>query len=135
MRPKRLFDTELGGAAGGMSGSGLGAMVEHVLGLELAKEHSAVDWSMRPLPEPWLRYAALDVEMLVDLRDALEAELLAQGKLEWAPRSSTRCSTSPAPPARSTRGGGRPGCTRSAGGAARHRAGAVAVAGPDRPAA
>ena len=54
------------------------------LGLSLAKEHSAVDWSTRPLPEPWLRYAALDVEVLIELRDALAADLAEQGKLEWA---------------------------------------------------
>lgn len=59
-------------------------MVEGVLGFVLEKGHSAVDWSTRPLPEPWLRYAALDVELLVDLRDALEKELDRQGKLEWA---------------------------------------------------
>jgi ribonuclease D len=59
-------------------------MVERVLGLRLEKGHSAADWSRRPLPEPWLRYAALDVEVLIELRDALEAELEAQGKLGWA---------------------------------------------------
>ena len=63
---------------------GLGAVVEHYLGVILAKEHSAADWSTRPLPEPWLRYAALDVELLVDLRDAVHADLQASGKLAWA---------------------------------------------------
>ena len=61
-------------------------MVEHYLGLQLAKEHSAVDWSARPLPEPWLRYAALDVEVLVDLRDAVAADLASQGKVGLGPR-------------------------------------------------
>jgi ribonuclease D len=50
----------------------------------LAKEHSAADWSTRPLPEPWLRYAALDVELLVELRDVLEERLRQDGKLAWA---------------------------------------------------
>jgi ribonuclease D len=84
MRPTRLFDTELAGRLAGFPRVGLGAMVENVLGFVLEKGHSAVDWSTRPLPEPWLRYAALDVELLVDLRDALEKELDRQGKLEWA---------------------------------------------------
>lgn len=84
LRPQSLFDTELGGRLAGLPRVGLGAMVEHYLGLQLAKEHSAVDWSVRPLPEPWLRYAALDVEVLVDLRDAVAAELAAQGKAAWA---------------------------------------------------
>lgn len=84
MVPTRLFDTELAGRLAGFARVGLGAMVENVLGFALEKGHSAVDWSTRPLPEPWLRYAALDVELLVDLRDALEEELTEQGKLEWA---------------------------------------------------
>ena len=84
LRPVTLFDTELGARLVGLPRVGLGAAVEHYLGLSLAKEHSAVDWSTRPLPEPWLRYAALDVEVLVELRDAVAADLEAQGKTEWA---------------------------------------------------
>jgi ribonuclease D len=84
MRPRRLFDTELGSRLAGLQRVGLAAVVEELLGLSLAKEHSAVDWSIRPLPEPWLRYAALDVEVLAELRDVLAAELDRQGKLGWA---------------------------------------------------
>jgi ribonuclease D len=82
--PTKLFDTELAARLAGYERVGLATMVELLLGLRLAKEHSAVDWSKRPLPEPWLRYAALDVEVLLDLRDELEAELARQGKLAWA---------------------------------------------------
>ena len=84
MRPRQLFDTELAARIAGYERVGLATMSEIVLGHQLAKEHSAVDWSRRPLPEPWLAYAALDVEILVDLRDALERELDQQGKLTWA---------------------------------------------------
>lgn len=84
LRPTRLFDTELGARLAGLPRVGLAAVVEHYLGLTLAKEHSAADWSTRPLPEPWLRYAALDVEVLVEVRDAIEADLAEQGKLDWA---------------------------------------------------
>ncbi|RAJ89398.1 ribonuclease D [Streptomyces sp. PsTaAH-137] len=99
MRPSRLFDTELAGRLAGFPRVGLGAMVENVLGYTLEKGHSAVDWSTRPLPEPWLRYAALDVELLVDLRDALEKELDRQGKLEWAHEEfDAIASAPPAPP-------------------------------------
>src|SRR5690348_11785709 len=84
LRPRQLFDTELAGRLLGLPRVGLSAAVEHYLGLSLAKEHSAVDWSTRPLPEPWLRYAALDVEVLVELRDAVAADLEEQGKTEWA---------------------------------------------------
>ncbi|MFD6098982.1 HRDC domain-containing protein [Nocardiopsis flavescens] len=84
LRPRRLFDTELAGRLLGYQRVGLGFMVERMLHVRLAKEHSAVDWSQRPLPEDWLRYAALDVEILIELRDALETELEEAGKLEWA---------------------------------------------------
>ncbi|MEV7190384.1 ribonuclease D [Streptomyces sp. NPDC093510] len=99
MIPSSLFDTELAGRLAGFPRVGLGAMVESVLGYVLEKGHSAVDWSTRPLPEPWLRYAALDVELLVDLRDALEKELDRQGKLEWAREEfDAIASAPPAPP-------------------------------------
>ncbi|MDJ0464217.1 ribonuclease D [Streptomyces sp. H27-C3] len=99
MAPSRLFDTELAGRLAGFPRVGLGAMVESVLGYALEKGHSAVDWSTRPLPEPWLRYAALDVELLVDLRDALEKELDRQGKLDWAHQEfDAIASAPPAPP-------------------------------------
>jgi ribonuclease D len=58
--------------------------VESRLGKALRKEHSAVDWSKRPLPEPWLEYAALDVEVLLELREVMYAELEEAGKLAWA---------------------------------------------------
>ncbi|MFC4034922.1 HRDC domain-containing protein [Streptomyces polygonati] len=100
MRPTSLFDTELAGRLAGFPRVGLGAMVENVLGFALEKGHSAVDWSTRPLPEPWLRYAALDVELLIDLRDALEEELRVQGKLEWAMEEFAAIAAAPPPPPR-----------------------------------
>ena len=83
-RPRRLFDTELAGRLLGYPRVALGTLVEEVLGFHLEKGHSAADWSARPLREELLRYAALDVEVLTDLRDALAAELAEQGKAEWA---------------------------------------------------
>jgi ribonuclease D len=84
LRPTALFDTELAGRLLGYPRVGLATLVETVLGRSLRKEHSAVDWSTRPLPKPWLEYAALDVEALVELRERLGAELEETGKAEWA---------------------------------------------------
>jgi ribonuclease D len=84
LTPTALFDTELAGRLLGHPRVGLATLVETVLGYGMKKEHSAVDWSSRPLPAPWLEYAALDVELLIELRDALHAELVEAGKLEWA---------------------------------------------------
>jgi ribonuclease D len=83
-RPRQLFDTELAGRLLGYPRVALGTLVEEVLGFHLEKGHSAADWSVRPLREELLRYAALDVEVLIELRDALAAELADQGKTEWA---------------------------------------------------
>jgi ribonuclease D len=78
--PARIFDTELAARLLGLPKVGLGSVVQELLGLHLAKEHSAADWSTRPLPQSWLVYAALDVELLVDLRDLMTDLLAEQGK-------------------------------------------------------
>ncbi|MFL6130325.1 MAG: HRDC domain-containing protein [Mycobacteriales bacterium] len=100
MRPAVLFDTELAGRLLGYQRVGLGAMVERLLGLTLEKGHSAADWSTRPLPRSWLAYAALDVEVLVELRDLLEAELAAAGKLDWAREEFAAVAAAPPAPPR-----------------------------------
>jgi ribonuclease D len=97
LEPQRLFDTELGGRIAGCERVGLGALTEELLGRSLAKEHSAVDWSIRPLKEDWLNYAALDVEVLIELRDAVEQLLLGQGKLNWALQDFDAILKAPAP--------------------------------------
>jgi ribonuclease D len=97
LRPSSLFDTELAGRLAGFPRVGLATMVENLLGQRMEKSHSAADWSKRPLPEPWLRYAALDVEVLLELRELLEAELDRQHKLEWAREEFEHVRTTPAP--------------------------------------
>lgn len=99
MRPSRVFDTELGARLLGLERVGLAAVVAELLGLGLAKEHSAVDWSTRPLPEQWLRYAALDVEVLVELREVLAERLALAGKAQWAAEEfeAVRLAPPPAP--------------------------------------
>lgn len=84
LEPTEMFDTELAARLLGHERVGLGAVVEDTLGITLAKAHSAADWSTRPLPDSWLEYAALDVVHLIDVRDALAAELAEQGKTEFA---------------------------------------------------
>jgi ribonuclease D len=99
-QPRELFDTELAGRLLGYPRVALGTMLEEVLGLRLAKEHSAADWSVRPLPAEMLRYAALDVEVLTELRDLLADQLLEQGKDEWARQEFAAIAAAPPPPPR-----------------------------------
>ncbi len=82
--PAAVFDTELAARLLGWPKVGLASVVERQLGFTLAKEHSAQDWSVRPLPDSWLAYAALDVEILIELREGLAAHLEAAHKSDWA---------------------------------------------------
>ena len=82
--PKTLFDTELAARLLGYPRVALATMIEELLGVRLLKEHSASDWSHRPLPTEWLVYAALDVELLIELRERLAARLIETGKWQWA---------------------------------------------------
>lgn len=84
MRPPKLFDTELAGRLAGFARVNLATMVSELLGLQLMKGHGAADWSKRPLPADWLNYAALDVEVLLELREAVAAVLDDQCKTDWA---------------------------------------------------
>jgi ribonuclease D len=97
INPQIIFDTELAGRIAGCERVGLGPLTEQLLDVTLAKEHSAVDWSLRPLRPEWLNYAALDVELLVELRDEIEKLLIANRKLEWAKQDFAAILKSPPP--------------------------------------
>ena len=100
LNPKILFDTELGGRIAGLPRVGLGPLLESLMEVSLAKEHSAVDWSQRPLPQDWLNYAALDVELLIELRNQMYGILEESKKLKWAVEEFQSIIDAPAPPPR-----------------------------------
>jgi ribonuclease D len=99
INPAELFDTELAGRIAGLPRVGLGPLLESIMGVLLAKEHSAADWSARPLPKEWLTYAALDVELLVELRNHMYKLLEDAKKLPWAVEEfASILNAPPAPP-------------------------------------
>ena len=100
INPKKLFDTELGGRIAGLPRVGLGPLLESLMEVSLAKEHSAADWSQRPLPQEWLNYAALDVELLVELREKVYGLLASANKLKWASEEFQAILDAPPPPPR-----------------------------------
>jgi ribonuclease D len=100
INPQQLFDTELGGRIAGLPRVGLGPLLESLMEVSLAKEHSAVDWSQRPLPQDWLNYAALDVELLIELRNQMYTILESSKKLKWAIEEFQSIIDAPAPPPR-----------------------------------
>jgi ribonuclease D len=103
IKPPRLYDTELAGRLAGYDRVNLAAMVQRLLGLHLMKGHGAADWSKRPLPPEWLNYAALDVEVLLELRDAIADVLQEQGKTDWAAQEFEYVRTFEATPTRRDR--------------------------------
>ena len=103
MRPTTLYDTELAGRLAGYDKVNLATMVQRLLGLQLTKGHGAADWSKRPLPHDWLNYAALDVEVLLDLRHAIAAVLEEQNKTDWAAQEFEHLRTYEAMPTRRDR--------------------------------
>jgi ribonuclease D len=103
IKPPRLYDTELAGRLAGYDRVNLAAMVQRLLGLHLMKGHGAADWSKRPLPPEWLNYAALDVEALLELRDAIADVLQEQGKTDWAAQEFEYVRTFEATPTRRDR--------------------------------
>ncbi|MCV7201949.1 ribonuclease D [Mycolicibacterium peregrinum] len=103
LRPGKLYDTELAGRLAGFERVNLAAMVQRLLGLQLMKGHGAADWSKRPLPADWLNYAALDVEVLLELRNAIAAVLEEQGKTDWATQEFEYLRTYVAQPTRRDR--------------------------------
>lgn len=101
IHPKLLFDTELGARIAGLPRVGLAPLLESLMGISLAKEHSAVDWSTRPLPLEWLTYAALDVELLIPLRNKIRELLIENNKLKWAEEDFAAILMTPPQPPRS----------------------------------
>lgn len=82
--PARLFDTRVAAQLLGEPGIGLAALLEHYLGIRPDKRFQRADWSVRPLSDGMLDYAAGDTMHLCELRDILRNKLVEMGRLGWA---------------------------------------------------
>lgn len=80
----RIFDTRIAAQLLGIKAFGLAALLEQFFGVKLDKKHQRADWSLRPLTQGMLDYAAQDTRHLLDLRDELKAKLEKLGRWEWA---------------------------------------------------
>ncbi|MEJ5919723.1 HRDC domain-containing protein [Corynebacterium sp. H78] len=81
--PANLIDTEIAGRLAGFPKVGLASLTEELLSISLAKGHGQEDWSSRPLPSDWLDYAALDVELLIELANSLTDVLVELDRYSW----------------------------------------------------
>ncbi len=87
-----LFDTSIAAAFTGVGKLGLANVLETVLGVSIPKQKKLQrsDWSIRPLGEQALAYAASDVLHLQDLRNALEQKLRDLGRMDWVAEECER---------------------------------------------
>ncbi|HEY7394089.1 MAG TPA: HRDC domain-containing protein [Gemmatimonadaceae bacterium] len=81
---RNIFDTRVAAQLLGLKAFGLAALLERFFGVKLDKKHQRADWSMRPLTQGMLDYAAQDTIHLLELRDRLKAELEQLGRWDWA---------------------------------------------------
>ncbi|HEX8941931.1 MAG TPA: HRDC domain-containing protein [Gemmatimonadaceae bacterium] len=81
---RNIFDTRIAAQLLGIRAFGLAALLERFFGVKLDKKHQRADWSMRPLPQGMLDYAAQDTIHLLELRDRLKHDLEHAGRWDWA---------------------------------------------------
>jgi ribonuclease D len=81
---RNIFDTRIAAQLLGIRAFGLAALLERYFGVKLDKKHQRADWSMRPLPQGMLDYAAQDTIHLLELRDRLKHDLEHAGRWDWA---------------------------------------------------
>jgi ribonuclease D len=81
---RNIFDTRISAQLLGLKAFGLAALLERYFGVKLDKKHQRADWSLRPLTQGMLDYAAQDTIHLLELRDRLKHDLEKAGRWEWA---------------------------------------------------
>jgi ribonuclease D len=85
-----IFDTRVAAQLLGIKSFGLAALLEQFFDVRLDKKHQRADWSMRPLTEDMLDYAAQDTRYLLQLRDHMKSELERRGRWRWAKEEFVR---------------------------------------------
>jgi ribonuclease D len=85
-----IFDTRVAAQLLGIKSFGLAALLDQFFDVKLDKKHQRADWSMRPLPQDMLEYAAQDTRYLLQLRDHMKAELERRGRWHWAQEEFAR---------------------------------------------
>jgi len=89
---RNLFDTFIAARFVGMKHTGLSALIEALLQVQVPKLASIQksDWSHRPLNQDALNYAARDVWYLLDIQKALEGRLRTLARSTWVSEECAR---------------------------------------------
>ncbi|HJU73411.1 MAG TPA: HRDC domain-containing protein [Gemmatimonadaceae bacterium] len=85
-----IFDTRIAAQLLGIRAFGLAALLEQNFAVRLDKRFQRADWSMRPLSQDMLSYAAQDTMHLLALRERLRDELMRRGRWDWATEEFAR---------------------------------------------
>lgn len=89
--PAPIFDTQLAASFSGFADqAGYAKVVQALLGVTLEKTHTRADWSLRPLPEAVLQYAADDVRYLCDIYLRLHDDLVVRNRIAWLETQNAR---------------------------------------------
>ena len=91
-RVTSLFDTSIAAAFTGLERLGLASVLEPSLGIRIAKDKNLQrsDWTLRPLKQKALNYAADDVLHLLELAATLKKRLDELGRRHWVMEESAR---------------------------------------------
>jgi ribonuclease D len=82
--PAGIYDTQIAAALVGLGEQvGYAVLVQRLLGVRVVKHERVTDWGRRPLSEAQLEYALNDVRHLLQIRDALNADLRELGREAW----------------------------------------------------
>jgi len=82
--PSPVFDTQIAALMLGYPEQvGYASLVKEELGIELDKLHTRADWTLRPLTDDQVQYAADDVIYLVEIYQQLCEKLAALGRRDW----------------------------------------------------
>jgi len=81
--PRTLFDTMIAAQLLGYERQGLADLVLKHCGVALSKSSQKADWSLRPLQDKLLAYAANDTHYLEAVHQNLRSELSELGRLSW----------------------------------------------------
>ena len=79
-----IFDTQLANSfLNGTFSISYQSLVEEKMGVTLNKRERRTNWLRRPLSESQLKYAAADVEFLIEIFEVQKKSLLKKNKLDW----------------------------------------------------
>ena len=82
--PEPIFDTQIAAPLlGFQENPGYAMLVSSFLNINLNKAHTRTDWSVRPLSEDQIQYAADDVIYLCKIYNLMCEQLSQLGRLDW----------------------------------------------------